>query len=279
MIAFTIIIVIGIVVLICCIISSRRENAAIRDLINNELENRHLQCTNTVWLNSMYYASDLQKDKIINIKYNKSAGTIIDVNTIDFHTTAFLTNGIKTNDTIGDYMWVDEMKKWLVYIDDTARRIMVIDPDKYKDYKKFEFADILSVELVKDSEVITTHTHSTTNTIGRAVVGAAIAGGVGAIIGGNTSKSKSTSQEVVSRFQVVVTIKNIQHPTLILSDIIKEDVARLVMNAFAVIIDTTQTPQNITNSMSEELLRLHQLKEQKILTEDEFLVLKDKILS
>jgi len=62
-------------------------------------------------------------------------------------------------------------------------------PDPY--LQEVFIKDILKCELIKDG--VTTLNKSTTDTLGRAIVGGALAGGLGAMVGSNSGKSTSTS--------------------------------------------------------------------------------------
>ena len=93
-----------------------------------------------------------------------------------------------------------------MFVDDINNNIHIIEMSYYKlTYHKIKFEDILSVELITDN--ITVSSKSTLGTIGRGVVGAAVAGGVGAIIGGTTGSSKAIDK--FSTLELKITTKDI----------------------------------------------------------------------
>lgn len=74
---------------------------------------------------------------------------------------------------------------------------------------RYSFADILQCEIIEDGR--TTVKKSTSGTIGRALLGGLLAGGVGAIIGGSTSSSKI--QEKINRISVRIIVNDPNHPS------------------------------------------------------------------
>ena len=57
------------------------------------------------------------------------------------------------------------------------------------------------------------------STVGRAVVGGAIAGGAGAIIGGTTGKKTTSTSGYTNVYHILsVTLNSIQHPTIIIDE-------------------------------------------------------------
>ena len=175
----------------------------------------------------------------------------------------------------------------LIYIDDNTREILILCSDDVNSPKRIKFSDVLSAELVMDSNVITKK--STTSVIGRSVVGGAIAGNVGAIIGGATVSSNS--QDVCKYLQLLITIRDTQNPILSIDlcnckegikDVKRSDMykqAQLLMKTFSVIIDSSsQVSKEADKSISNELKDLVKLKEQNILTEEEFLTLKRRLI-
>ena len=67
----------------------QRKDNNLNKLIQQELDKRYFTASNNIWANSLYIATDLQKDEIIIIKYNKEECQILDVQLINFHTTNF----------------------------------------------------------------------------------------------------------------------------------------------------------------------------------------------
>ena len=263
----------------------QRKDNDIKTLIQQELKNRNFTASNSVWENSLYIATDLQKDEIIIIKYNQDDCKVLDVQLISFHTTNFLSNGIPIN---GKPWFLYSKNATLIYLDNDAKTMLILSSEDIDHPKRLKFSDILSVEIIMDSTVISKK--SLTDTIGRSVIGGAIAGNAGAIIGGTTSKS--SSKDVCNLLQCIVTIRDIQEPILNITlcnstegikDVKRSDVykqALLLMNTFSVIIDScSQSSKDTLPSISSELNNLIKLKEQNILTEDEFQTLKHRLIN
>lgn len=263
----------------------KRKNDGIQTLIQQELNKRNFKGTNCIWENYIYVATDLQKDEIIIIKYDIDNCKLLDVRSINFHTTVFLSNGVKIN---GDYCFIYPRNATLIYLDNDAKSMLILSLDDLDHPKRLKYSDILSVELILDSHVISKK--SLTDTIGRSIIGGAIAGNAGAIIGGTTSKS--STQDICKLIQCVLTIRNIQEPMISINlcdckegikDVKNSDEykqALLLMNTFSAIIDScSQITKEADTSISSELTNLVQLKEKNILTEEEFIALKQKIIN
>lgn len=95
---------------------------------------------------------------------------------------------------------IDKGREKIVYIDDKGSSLIK---------KEFSFADIISCELIKDGQTI--YKKSATRTIGGAIVGGVISGGVGAIIGGLSGSSKE--KEKVNSIDIKITLRDIDNPS------------------------------------------------------------------
>jgi Short C-terminal domain len=186
----------------------------------------------------------------------------------------------------------------LIAIDDVSKQI-AIKKDTGK-IKKYQYSEILSCEVIEDG--ITTY--KKTNTIGRAIVGGIIAGGAGAIIGGLSGESKKKTKIKTLEFKIL--FKDINNPSFkikffdaweesgktessiditnsVYSHIYKKSVNNLEhwKNIIGVIINNNAENQNLNTqnlSVSDELIKLNNLKESGIITEEEFIKQKNKIL-
>lgn len=151
------------------------------------------------------------------------------------------------------------------------------------------FDDILMVEIVVDNASVTRTSRK--SQLGGALLGGAIAGGVGAIIGG-TSGSQVTTDKM-NQIELLITVNDVNKPhrTMtfyreglgehmaqhymkickewysILTHIIKEDDKKIESNT-----DTH-------NNMVQKLKELQELKVEGILTDEEFNTQKNKILN
>lgn len=165
-----------------------------------------------------------------------------------------------------------------------------IEPIKRVDIIKF--TDIIECEIIEDSNTIMK------GGIGRAVVGNAIAGGVGAIVGATTRKSKN----VINSLQIRIITKNISKSLytirLITTEISKDSsiynesmfFANNVYATITSIINDNNNTKNLNidgkkdmlqnnNDFIEQLERLSKLKKEALITDKEFEEGKQKILA
>ena len=191
---------------------------------------------------------------------------------------------------------IDESNEKIALVTQTSKRII-------------SFSDIIGVELIEDGSTISKK--SATRTIGGAIVGGALAGGAGAIIGGLSGGSKRKNK--VSSVIIRILLRSLDNPLLVVNcfdskTMTVEGKASLetegkfesyiykdgkqnaddIKNLIDVIIDRvdskTDEPKPIENaekgsfSISDELIKLNELKEMGILTEREFAIQKNKIL-
>ena len=179
-------------------------------------------------------------------------------------------------------------------IDQEKKKIMVITAeDRDSELRKhiIDFSDIISVELLKDSNV--SYSKSTMRTIGGGIVGGVIAGGAGAIVGGLSGGSKE--ERTISNISVKLLLRNLNLTSITMeclkngsildnsdSPFIKE--AQSIIDHVSVIIDLVDKENGVqkrksTSSIADELEKLYALKEKGILTEEEFQMQKNKLLS
>lgn len=95
---------------------------------------------------------------------------------------------------------IDKDREKIVYIDDKGDSL---------NKKEFSFSDIISCELIKDG--VTIYKKSTTRTIGGAIIGGALSGGVGAIIGGLSGSSKE--KERINSISIKINLRDIDNPS------------------------------------------------------------------
>ena len=172
------------------------------------------------------------------------------------------------------------------------------------------FADIIGVELIEDGSTVSKK--STTRTIGGALVGGVLAGGAGTIVGGLSGNS--TQKNKVSSLSVKILIRSMDNPALLITcfdsrtmttehkasietegklesyiyklgkqnadnikDLVSVIIDRVDKNTAPTQIEET-TKQSKSISVADELLKLNELKEKGILSEEEFTLQKSKIL-
>ena len=168
---------------------------------------------------------------------------------------------------------------------------------------EFDFEDIISYELyseeISDPDSLVSSSTIKTNMVslvGKATVGAILAGGIGALIGGlGTTKKMNTfnSQQYTLTFLFLKVIaKSRKHPIYIASykfhDFLSQKIHWSEWNQYISnvkdILDEILSANNklsqgqTLGSVSDEIEKLHQLKMKDILTEEEFNKQKEKLL-
>lgn len=183
--------------------------------------------------------------------------------------------------------------------DDKNRQIEVFEYTKDLTSFRIKYEDIHSVSLLIDD--VTIYSKSSTRTVGGALVGGALFGSAGAVVGGLSGDIKVHGK--VKSVKIKILIKDPSNPTRIITLLsgaeFEKDIARpyiedgtAVQDTIKIIIDmldredadkfndvTSQTSSSSNLSISEELLKLAELKEKGILTEEEFQAQKHKILN
>lgn len=170
---------------------------------------------------------------------------------------------------------------YLVYFDETNKLWL-----KPKYPKVYDYADILEYELLEDGDTVTK------GGLGRAIVGGALIGGVGAIVGGVTGKR--TNKKVVSILSIKITTKDMNKPVVYIDLISKRTKsnslayhnayvnAQKILSILAILTtgeDSKKQQKNESLSLTDEILKLRDLLDKDIITEEEFIKGKEKILS
>tara|TARA_R100001440_G_scaffold49980_1_gene69934 strand:+ start:157 stop:1050 length:894 start_codon:yes stop_codon:yes gene_type:complete len=170
----------------------------------------------------------------------------------------------------------------------------------------YKYKDILSCEIITDGESV--YKKSTARTIGGAVVGGMLSGGAGAIVGGLSGQS--TKGKKYKKIQIKLLVKSISNPSIFItffdikdlgeskaidtkSTLYGRDLEKAIIRTnrwkdiMEIVIDKIDNESNTslkddinpkTISLSDELLKLNELKEKEILTEAEFNEQKKKLL-
>lgn len=180
----------------------------------------------------------------------------------------------------------------IIGIDLKAKKIILTTHNiSTPEYKIFDFEDIYSCELLKDNETISRK--STTRTIGGAIVGGIIGGGAGTIVGGLSGSSKS--QMTASLIELKIVVRDIESPTHKITFYDKNRNLNWQVQALSseaekwkdrinLIIEQTdlenekQTTTKVNGTIADELAKLHELKQNGILTGEEFDSQKKKLL-
>ena len=168
-----------------------------------------------------------------------------------------------------------------IFIDNTKKEIIVknfIDPSYYT----LPFSSIIECEILEDDATIAK------GGIGRAVIGGVLAGGIGAIVGAGTRKSKN----VVNSLKIRITTKDIINAMRIIniiteqtnksdsSYVLAENYANELYSTITSIISNESNQDNgeISTDPYLELEKLSELFKKGIITENEFSSKKTELL-
>lgn len=190
---------------------------------------------------------------------------------------------------------VDNVNKKIMFLNELTKTIVPFDK-------------IISVELVEDNTILSSK--SLLRTVGGTVVGGALAGGAGAIIGGLSGSQKQ--EKKVSKVEVKIRLRDISNTSLTITCfdsktmttegkssikttsmegyIYKQGLehAKKICDIVSVIIDETDhSSQNIQksnvnenpHSAIEQIEKLVALKDKGALTDEEFYKMKEVIMS
>lgn len=186
---------------------------------------------------------------------------------------------------------IDGIKNLFTFaIDEENRRVVYVDHERVS---FIPFDNIVSVEYLEDN--ITIASKSTMRTIGGAIIGSAIAGSVGAVVGGLSGDTEIKRN--VKHVQVRNIIRELASPTLlitcydrsimeVINPVIGIEKARKIKDIVSIIIDEADRnakhadiiSKTQCNSVADELSKLSELKEKGVLTEEEFIQQKQKLL-
>lgn len=174
----------------------------------------------------------------------------------------------------------DNQKKWLILSPILGKR------DKSNVYK---YSDIDDFELLEDGESMSQ------GGLGRALVGGALFGGAGAVVGGVTGKRKN--KEVCNSLKIKITLRDINNPVVyiaFLNTATKKEgfiykthyqLAHECLSVFQLICDKQEMPvnnkdnNNAVGSAADEIKKFKNLLDEGILTQDEFDAKKKELLS
>jgi len=182
-------------------------------------------------------------------------------------------NNFNATKMIGNYLYIDEEKKQWAIPKGLASKIK----------KVYDYTEILSFELIEDGNSVSK------GGIGRALVGGALFGDVGAIVGGVTGhKNKKTC----TKLQIKITINNSNNPveyiTLISSETKKSSllyttsysIAQEIISILEIMcnsnVENGKSSQQISGA--DEILKYKKLLDEGIITQEEFEKKKKQIL-
>ena len=180
-----------------------------------------------------------------------------------------------TTQSVSNYIWIDEkQKKWAVPTK------LPYGYEKYavtKDTKIYNYSDVLNYELLEDGNTVTKGGIS----IGKAVVGGVLFGGVGAVIGGTSGKrvTKATCKSL----RIKITTKDISKPTVYINLISLEtgtdgivyrtayESSQKILSMLDIISNAdTFDDSTKTSSPADEVKKLKELLDMGAITQEEF---------
>lgn len=179
---------------------------------------------------------------------------------------------------IGTYVeFDDDQKKWLVLSEVLGSR---------KKSTVYNYSDIIDFELLEDGESVAQ------GGLGRALVGGALFGGAGAIVGGVTGKRKQKG--VCNSLEIKVTVNDMNNPAVFIKFITSPTKrngflfksaykdAQECLSVFQLICDQQQKDSNTnatSGSAAEELKKYKELLDMGAISEEEYELKKKELLS
>lgn len=183
-----------------------------------------------------------------------------------------------------------------VMIDGNNKKMLVLNDIEQPSEKRIvRFNDIISVEIIENGTTV--FSKSTTRTIGGSVVGNVLMGGAGAVVGGLSGNTRKADK--VDSISVKILVRDVENPTIMLPlhkgndiDTSKDeyknikDFANEIKDVVSVIIDAedkgnpnTKIEQSASTNITDELIKIAKLKENGLLTDEEFSMMKSKLLN
>jgi hypothetical protein len=188
---------------------------------------------------------------------------------------------------------IDEMRKKICIIENQHKNYGEVSETNKYEYQiyVYSFSEIIQSEILKNGVTITKISRS--DQISGAIVGGALGGGAGAIIGGLGASSQSITTITSLELQIVVNnAKNSVHKVTFLSPnsigaFITGDELKAINhwhNLFTHILNRNDDNRPTVSSspslsVADELTKLAQVRRDGLLTEEEFEQQKQKILS
>lgn len=242
------------------------------------------------------FYTDSHNKRILAVSYDTSTHNTIEI------------NGVEKGNSFSymeHYFLIDDKNQQVLFVNAKGKNIK---------RKLIRYNEIIGVDISENGHSV--FNKSTSSTVGRAIVGGVLLGGVGAVIGGVTGKSKE--KKTIDSYKITIQLIDINNLTyeiefidheLELDDLGKKTLAEIkdyvnkiksalltiiksneMMNQAKVLeqvvnqkhIDTQEVkelPENNGYSIADELLKLSNLHKQGILTDEEFETQKQKVLN
>lgn len=185
------------------------------------------------------------------------------------------------------------LENYIFAIDENNKKVVYVSADVNR---VFNFDEIINFELLESGSTI--FQKSAMRTIGGALVGDVLAGGIGAIIGGLSGGQ--IERRKVSSIVIKVLLKDIKNPSLEIFIFenyklppYSDDAAMpyfygdasVICDMLSVIVDRKAQDENIKEnneneaiSLTEDITRIHKLLQDGIITNEEFSKIKNKLI-
>lgn len=185
------------------------------------------------------------------------------------------------------------LENYIFAIDENNRKIAYVSANVNR---VFNYDDIINFELLESGSTV--FQKSAMRTIGGALVGDVLAGGIGAIIGGLSGGQRERRK--VSSIVIKVLLRDIQAPSLEI--VIFENYklppysddaampflygdASVICDMLSVVVDgqaknesKEENNENPATGLAEDITKLHKLLQDGIITEGEFAKMKSKLI-
>ena len=172
-------------------------------------------------------------------------------------------------------------------IDKRNKKVAICDIYPINKVNILKFTDIIDCEILEDNNTIMK------GGVGRAIVGGALAGGVGAIVGANTRKSQNITNSLQLRIITTDVSKSLYTINLIKKQTKRDSIEykeaiNFANNVYATVMSIINDNNNnkgvkkmVQNNEDfiEQLERLSKLKDSGAITQEEFEISKKKILN
>jgi hypothetical protein len=206
--------IVFIILIVCALASNAKDESAKNDLESHLNEIKFEYAKKYSFKkdgNYVLFACDKDNSEIVVIE--RVFGELHELDRINYKYDMFYSNL--------EFIEYSDIKRIVLLINKELKQILYIS---YEDSLKkgyLDWSDILSVELMSKIKSVTNT--STSSTVGRAVIGGLVSGGVGAIIGGATASSTSINVEDCYGIRINTRLLDMPYMELRLKDYMKDN--------------------------------------------------------
>lgn len=171
-----------------------------------------------------------------------------------------------------------------IAFDDNQKKWATLSSFRGKIQQIYSYDDIIDFELLEDG------TSVASGGLGRALVGGALFGGAGAIVGGVTGKKKT--KDFCNSLRLKITINDISNPVVYINFIESKtkkngmiyksiaNAAQECLSVLQIICDNNEKHEELQpqNSLADEIMKYKKLLDMGAITQDEFEKKKEELL-